>query len=108
MQSATFNVQYAGSIPALAPQVKAITGGTAEGALSASQLTAVLTLLTSNPDYDFGSAAWLLSTCPASIRTGLQSATLEGWQTYMKTCVYTPPTPERQAGWTTAKRALGA
>ncbi|MCJ1251561.1 hypothetical protein MMC30_008796 [Trapelia coarctata] len=107
MQAARFNILYASSIPALAAQVKAITGGAATGRLSASQLNAVLALLTGNADYDWGSAAWFLTTQCPGVRTGLQSATLASWQNYIQNCIGIAPTGDRQAGWTTAKQALG-
>ena len=108
MQSARFNLLYASSIPALASKVKVITGGAAGGGLNAGQLNAVLALLTGNPDSDWGSAAWYLTTqCPASVRTGLQSATLAGWQNYIENCVSISPTGDRQTVWTSAKQALG-
>jgi len=107
MQTARFNLLYANSIPALAAQVKSITEGAAAGGLSASQLNAVLAILISNADYDWGSAAWFLTTQCPSVRTGLQSATLAGWQNYIQNCIGIGPTGGRQAVWTSAKQALG-
>ena len=107
MQTARFNILYANSIPALASQVKAVTGDAAVGGLSANQLNAVLALLTSNADYDWGSAAWFLTSQCQDVRTGLQSATLAGWQNYIQNCIGVTPTGNRQVVWTTAKQAFG-
>ncbi|KAL8712451.1 MAG: hypothetical protein Q9220_003299 [cf. Caloplaca sp. 1 TL-2023] len=98
MQYPTLNLQYAKSIPALQSQLAA----------AGSNPTAVLALLTANPAYDFGSGAWFLSTqCSATIRAGLKAGSLAGWQAYISQCVHTTPTPERQAYWERAAKAMG-
>ncbi|MCJ1422019.1 hypothetical protein MMC32_008388 [Xylographa parallela] len=108
MQSASFNLLYAKSIPALAPSIAALTGGSAIGALSVSQLNQVRALLTGNDYYDFGSAAWFLTTqCSAAVRAGLQTGTLAGWQTYVTDCIGTSATSDRQRIWEIAMQEIG-
>ena len=108
MQSASFNLLYAKSIPALAPSIAALTGGSAIGALSVSQLNQVRALLTGNDYYDFGSAAWFLTTqCSAAVRAGVQTGTLAGWQTYVTDCIGTSATSDRQRIWEIAMQEIG-
>ena len=99
MQSAAFNLVYAQSIPALSASVAGESTAPNE----------VLDLLTMNDEYDFGSAAWYLSTqCSESIRDGLQNGSPASWQAYISGCVGTTPTPDRQAYWQRAAQAFGA
>ncbi|MCJ1288470.1 hypothetical protein MMC26_007828, partial [Xylographa opegraphella] len=108
MQSASFNVLYANSIPALAPSIAAITGGAAIAALSDIQLNQVRALLTGNDDYDFGSAAWYFTIqCSTAVRAGVRSGTLAGWQTYVTDCIGTPATSDRQSIWELAMQEVG-
>ena len=98
MQSATFNEQYALSIPALSAKVAAAKG--------TSNLNAIRDLLTANDDYDFGSAAWFLKTvCKPDVIKSLASGSLDGWKAYVKDCVGTDPEP-RQAYHERAMKAL--
>jgi hypothetical protein len=108
MQAGVFNLLYAQSIPALAAPLGAITGGAAADTLTTSQLEPVLALLIDNTTYDFGSAAWFLTTqCTTDIQSGLQSGSLSGWQEYISECVGTAATADRQALWQTASTAFG-
>ena len=108
MQSASFNILYARSIPTLASLVAAITEGSTVGALSATQLNQVRALLTENDDYDFGSAAWFLTTqCSTVVRAELQTGTLAGWQAYITDCIGTTATSDRQSIWETAMQQIG-
>ncbi len=98
MQSAAFNLLYAKSIPALAVPLQAVKGSP----------NGVRDLLTGNDPYDFGSAAWFLTTqCPEGIRATLQSGNVEGWRSYMSSCIGASPTDDRQAYWQRAARAFG-
>ena len=100
MQSGAFNLKYASSIPALSPALTALSPG---------DLTGVRKLLVSNDVYDFGSAAWFLSTqCSPEIRSGLQSGTTAGYQAYVSDCIHVPASGDRQAYWDRACRAFGA
>ena len=67
----------------------------------------VLTELRANPTYDFGSAAWYLSTkCPAVLQ---QFATdpAGAWPAYLgSACVGTTDNPQRDAYWTKAMAAF--
>ena len=95
MQMPPINLKYAQSIPELA-------------SAGSSDPVQLLKLLTSNDDYDFGSGSWFLATqCPASVRSGLETGSQEGWEAYISSCVGTTATPERQAYWERAKKALG-
>jgi len=98
MQSATFNSLYAASIPALAPAYAEVS----------SNVTAVLNLLLTDDRYDFGSAAWFLTTqCSPAVRTALQTGSEAGWENYLTACVGTTVTDDRKAYWLRAKDVLG-
>lgn len=98
MQSPTYNQQYAASIPALASQYRSVSGN----------VSAVLDLLLSDETYDFGSAAWFLtSQCTPAVRAALQSGSEAGWEGYITSCVGTTVTDDRKAYWTRAVQALG-
>ena len=98
MQSADFNNKYALSIPGLAPKVAALKGNP----------DGIRDLLIANEYYDFGSGAWFLATqCGPDVKAGLAKGDLPGWQAYVKGCVGTTPTDERQAYWERALKALG-
>lgn len=96
MLSPSFVAQYVKSIPALAAQ-----------AARAGSPDALLDLVM--PDqYSFASAAWFLSSqCSAEVRAGLQRGSLEGWTAFVRGCVGTTVTGERQAYWERAVTALG-
>lgn len=99
MQSATFNLQYAQSIPALSSSLQAVVGNS----------NAVRDLLTANDVLDFGSAVWfLLTICTEATRAALQSQGLAGWQSYTSNCIGTAPTADREAYWQRAAQAFGA
>lgn len=103
MQSAYFNVLYAQSIPAL--QKNYILGS----GQSSDQLNAVRALLLDVDDYDFGSAAWFLTTqCSGTVRQGLEAGGRVGWETYLTKCVGTTATSDRDAYWQRAVHALGS
>jgi hypothetical protein len=98
MQSPSFNAKYAASIPALSSKLSSV----------ANDPAGVLNLLLSDETYDFGSAAWFLTTqCSAEVRTQLQSGSASGWESYISNCVGTTVTDARQAYWTKAVQALG-
>ena len=73
MQMANFNLEYAQSIPAIKEEVLAANGDAGK----------ILEILVSNGDYDFGSAAWFLTTHCPHLRSGLASGTDEGWDAYV-------------------------
>lgn len=98
MQSPSFNDKYASSIPELADAYAAATGDVA----------AILNLLLSDEKYDFGSAAWFLTTqCSESVREALQTGSEQGWEGYISGCVGTTVTDDRKAYWSRAVEALG-
>ncbi|KAL9131127.1 MAG: hypothetical protein Q9175_006849 [Cornicularia normoerica] len=98
MQSPEYNLKYAQSIPALAPYLKEI---------QTSNVAAVLNLLIKYTNYDFGSAAWFLSSqCSDSVRSGLQSGSAAGFSAYI-TCIGTTETSDRDAYHQRAVTALG-
>lgn len=98
MQSPAFNLEYAKSIPALA-----------EGLNKAgSDVKAVLSLLTVNGEYDFGSAAWFLKNkCSEKVKTGLKTGTNDAWKAYITECIGTTVTDDRKAYWDRAAKAMG-
>ena len=98
MQSSTYNLKYAQSIPALKPNMTEI---------NPSDVTAVLKLLTYYSNYDFGSGAWFLATqCDQTVRSGLQGGTAAGFATYLE-CIGTTETSDRDAYYQRAKSVLG-
>lgn len=100
MQSPTFNIQYAASIPALASKLSAINAN--------QDPAAVLDLLLADETYDFGSAAWFLTTqCQPDVRSALQSGSEDGWERYITQCVGTTVTDERREYWNRAVQVLG-
>ena len=98
MQSPTYNLKYAQSIPALAPYLAKI---------QTSDVVAVLDLLIKYTNYDFGSGAWFLtSQCDPSVRSGLQSGSAAGFSAYLA-CIGTTETSDRDAYYQRAVTALG-
>ncbi|KAL8641572.1 MAG: hypothetical protein Q9226_008618 [Calogaya cf. arnoldii] len=97
MQMPPFNLEYAKSIPALKDGL----------AKAETDVKKVLELLLSKGEYDFGSAAWFLKTkCSEKVRSGLKTGKTEAWKAYITECVGTEVTPERQAGWEKAAKAM--
>lgn len=98
MQSPEFNMKYAKSIPALKEKLAA----------AGTDPKAVLALLTADGALDFGSAAWFLTTqCSAPVRAALKTGSMAGWKSYITECVQTTVTPDRQAYWDRAAKAMG-
>ncbi|KAI4273111.1 MAG: hypothetical protein L6R38_006428 [Xanthoria sp. 2 TBL-2021] len=98
MQMPAFNMEYAKSIPALKDGL----------AKAGTDVKAVLALLTSNGEYDFGSAAWFMKTkCDEKVRSGLKTGTTDAWKMYITECIGTTVTADRQAGWEKAAKAMG-
>jgi hypothetical protein len=98
MQSPAFNAEYAASIPALSSKLPSV----------ASDPVGTLNLLLSSETYNFGSAAWFLtSQCSSDVRTDLQSGSESGWESYISSCIGTTVTDDRKAYWTRAMQALG-
>ena len=99
MQSPHFNLLYAKSIPELSSKLRALPAGSPKE---------VLQMLTDVDEYDFGSAAWFLTTqCSSTIRGGLQDGGLGGWNAYLTDCVDVPSTDSRRAFWRRAKQVFG-
>lgn len=95
MQSPTYNEKYAASIPELAQDYASVSGNPSE----------VLNLLLANEVYDFGSAAWFLTTqCSDSVRSQLREGSDAGWEAYITSCIGTTVTDDRRAYW---KKAVG-
>ena len=102
MQSKAFNDKYAQSIAAGNPAFKQKLAG-----VSASDPDAVVSLLVSYKDYDFGSAAWFLtSQCDKSVVQGLQQAGDKSFAAYLG-CIGTSPSSDRTAYYNRALAALG-
>ena len=98
MQSPKYNLMYAQSIPALSSYLQKI---------NTADPKAVLNLLVTYINYDFGSAAWFLATqCDQSVRTGLQSGSAAGFTAYIA-CIGTTETSDRDAYYQRATSALG-
>ncbi|KAI9702087.1 MAG: hypothetical protein M1836_001431 [Candelina mexicana] len=91
-----FIAKYAASIPALGDKASGLAPD------------ALLLLVNQWDVYNFGSAAWFLTTqCSPDVRTGLQTGGQAGWERYISSCVGTTVTPDRAAYWTKAVAALG-
>ncbi len=113
MQSATFNIKYALSIPEIRDQAAAILGTTAENStavnatlIAPEKLNEVRELVLAD-QYDFASAAWFLdSECPRSISSGLKMRGEDGWKDYIEKCVFTTVTDDRKLYWERAVTAL--
>ncbi|KAI9713304.1 MAG: hypothetical protein M1812_006663 [Candelaria pacifica] len=92
----TFIAKYAASIPALGDKASGLAPD------------AVLLIINQWDVYNFGSAAWFLTTqCSPDIRTGLQTGGQAGWEKYISSCVGTTVTSDRAAYWSKAVAALG-
>ena len=110
MQMKTYNALYASSIKnaSLSSSVSKVTGTNDASSLSDVQADALLDLLASNDEYDFGAAAWFLYTqCSNNIRNGLRMDGSQGWEAYLKNCVGTEVSEERRAYYKRALSALG-
>ena len=103
MQSAKYNALYASSIRPLAPSISTITGDSS----SDTRVDQILDLLLQNDEYDFGSAAWFLSTQCDSTRNELKTGGSQGWETWLETCVGTQATDARRQYYMRAINALG-
>lgn len=102
MQSAAYNLEYAESL-------SLDIGSLPSNSQTAAELNQNRALLTSNDDYDFGSAAWFLtSQCSSSVRESLQTGSQAGWAAYMEECIGTPVTPGRLTYWQNAVAALSS
>ena len=98
MQSPAFNMKYAMSIPAL----KRLTPP-----MATKDPKAVLSLLTANGDYDFGSAAWFLKTqCTPATSQNLASGKTASYKAYLD-CIGTTATSDSLEGYKRALRAFG-
>ena len=108
MQMKTYNLAYATGIKALSSSVTKITGENDANSLTDAQANDILGLLIAVDEYDFGSAAWFLSTqCSEPIRDGLKTGGSQGWEAYLESCVGTSATADRQAYYQRALSALG-
>ncbi|KAK2879982.1 hypothetical protein FQN49_000675 [Arthroderma sp. PD_2] len=97
MQMPKFNALYAKSISELSGKLGP----------KFTNVEAVLEILLSKDDYDFGSAAWFLTTqCTPAVRTALQSGTEDGWSKYLTECIGTTVSEERKAYWTKAMESV--
>jgi hypothetical protein len=105
MQMAQFNLDYASSIPALAPKLRAITTSTTIAGLTDDQLNDIRALVLAD-QYTWGSAAWFLTTQCANIRPQLQAGGQAGWSAYLA-CIGTTATSDRLAYWQRANTAFG-
>ena len=102
MMMPKFVLEYAASLP-IADQAQKIGGA------SDQALTQVLKLLQDNPEYDFGSAAWYLSSqagCQGA-RDAFAQKSPSAFQTYVTQCLETTTTQDRTDYYTRAVKAFG-
>jgi hypothetical protein len=93
MQSASFNQKYAAWLPELRPSYTQVCNDS----------NLILDLLLSDPEWDFGSAAWFLTTqCTSEQRALLQSGSDSAWEGYVQNCLGRAVTPERKQYWNRA------
>lgn len=105
MQMASYNLQYAKSIPELQGPLSSITTGSTTSGLSNDQLNDIRALVL--PDqYSWASAAWFLTSQCESSRPAIQAGGQSGFEAYMA-CVGTSVTDDRLAYWTKAQAAFG-
>lgn len=96
MQSADFNKKYAQSLQGKMAQVKVVGGP-----------EPVLDSLLKNPEADFGSAMWYLTTvCDRATIEGLRTGTLAAFNAYIG-CIKTPVDQKRTERYQMALKALG-
>jgi len=99
MQSPDYNLKYAKSLSALASVLP-----TAE----AQGPDAVLALLVKYTNFDFGSAAWFLTTqCEPDVVSGLAAGTVAAYEGYVAGCVRGSPSDKRTAYFTKGMAVLG-
>lgn len=92
-----YNALYATSIPELKAQTQTANG----------DKTKILDLLLSQDDYDFGSAAWFLTShCSRDVRRGLQAGMQAGWKKYITGCVNATVSEERLQYWQIAMKEM--
>jgi hypothetical protein len=97
MQSPTYNLAYAQSIPSLSTPLSTVS----------SDPAGVLNLLLT-PSLEWATAAWFLtSQCSPAVRSQLQDGGSSGWEAYLTQCVGTTVTDDRRAYWTRANQAFG-
>ena len=97
MQSAAFNLEYAQSIASLSNR---ITDAEAAGP------NGIRDLLITSDDWDFGSAAWFLTTqCGEDVKDQLAQGGDAGFSAYLG-CIGTTETEERQEYWSRASNVL--
>lgn len=93
MQPASFNQKYAASLPELHPRY----------IQACNDSSLILDLLLSDPEWDFGSAAWYLTTqCTSEQRVSLQSGSDVAWEGYIRNCLGLAVTPQRREYWNRA------
>ncbi|EAS28427.3 uncharacterized protein CIMG_09631 [Coccidioides immitis RS] len=97
MQMPKWNARYLASIPELKDQREKVGDDKAK----------ILDLLLSKDDYDFGSAAWYMtSQCTSDVRKGLQDGKEDGWEKYITACVGTTASGERLRYWQVAVKEM--
>jgi len=98
MQSAAYNLEYAQSIPELAGRLDAARAAGPED---------VTDLLINSPEYDFGSAAWFLtSQCDKGVVNGLSKVGPATFSAYLG-CIGAAGSAQRTEYYTTALKAFG-
>lgn len=110
MMEAPFILKYAQSIPALSSKLSAIIGTETDTTKMSNQtLNSMRDLVTSNPDYDFGSASWFLrSQCSPAVQSALKTGKQAEWANYLSSCVGVQASEgNRTAYYTAAVAALG-
>ena len=97
MQSASLNLKYAQSIPELKDKLAAAPQGG----------DALVDLLIEYSDYDFGSAAWFLTTqCDKGVVNGLKTPGQAGFKAYLD-CIGSEMSDQRTGYYNRALAALG-
>ncbi|KAL0566221.1 hypothetical protein V5O48_015795 [Marasmius crinis-equi] len=109
-----FIYQYAVDTPSTSAQATALVPDPNSPSISNDTMNAVRELVLGD-DLSFASASWFYKrsgaekqgcTGNATLVSGLQSGSIQGWADYITGCVQTTVTPERQEGFEKALNAL--
>ena len=100
---------YAKSLPHLPANLSSLGSATDASSLSNETLTDMCSYITSDPNLDFGAAAWYLrSQCSPTVQSALKTGGETGWESYMKDCVKVDVSaePDRKTSYEAAVAAL--
>lgn len=75
----------------------------------ASAANDVLDMILQNDQYAFATGAWFMEEiCSDDVKASLANDPDQGWEGFMKSCVYAPMSEDRRKYWNMAKAAFGS